>query len=43
MVDQHGRAPGHDVTFADALGPAANTEQGRLLRRIIDYTLERTA
>jgi geranylgeranyl diphosphate synthase, type II len=28
-------------TFADAFGSAANTTAGRLLRRMIDYTLER--
>lgn len=28
-------------TFADAFGSAANTEAGRLLRRMIDYTIKR--
>jgi geranylgeranyl diphosphate synthase, type II len=28
-------------TFADAFGSAANTDAGRLLRRMIDYTIER--
>ncbi|MEM7096546.1 MAG: polyprenyl synthetase family protein [Actinomycetota bacterium] len=33
-------ARAHD-TYADALGPAANTAAGRFLRRIIDYMVER--
>ena len=28
-------------TFADAFGSAANTDAGRTLRRMIDYTVER--
>ena len=33
-------ARAHD-TYADALGPAANTSAGRFLRRVIDYMVER--
>ena len=33
-------ARAHD-TFADAFGSGANTGAGRLLRRMIDYTIER--
>ena len=33
-------ARAHD-TYADALGPAANREAGRFLRRTIDFMVER--
>lgn len=43
LADNYARlyaARAHD-TYADALGPSANTAAGRFLRRLIDYMVER--